>query len=464
MSDGAPERSGYVIHPSVDHAPPTAVRAEGLYLYDEAGRGYLDGCSGAVAANIGHGVPEVLEAMRAQSETLTFAFRSQFGNRPADALAERLGALAPGDLRWLFLVNSGSEATELAAKMALQHWQERGRPEKTHVLSRRISYHGITLGALSMSGHALRRSRFEALLAKDAQVATPYCLRCPLGLSYPSCGLACADDLQARIDALGAEHVAAFIAEPVVGASGAAITPPREYYARIRAICDANDVLFIADEVMTGMGRTGAMFAVEHFPAGESGFERELVPDLLVLGKGLGAGYTPVSAVLATDEVMAPIRSGSGTVLYGHTLSFNPLSAATALAVLDYVERHRLVENARERGEQLMNALKILATRHPVVGDVRGLGLLVGLELVADGALAPFPPEANVTGRLVRHAFDRGLLIYPAAGALEGAGDAVVIGPPLTIGAAEIDTLVGMVDGALSALEHELGAVAPGPT
>jgi adenosylmethionine-8-amino-7-oxononanoate aminotransferase len=454
VSDDAPGRTGYVIHPWLDRVPPIAVRGEGLYLYDEEGRRYLDGCSGAVSSNIGHGVPEVLEAMHAQAQRLTFAFRSQFGNRPAEALAERLGALAPGSLRWLFLVNSGSEATELAAKMALQHWQERGRPEKTHVLSRRISYHGITLGALSMSGHALRRSRFEALLAKDAGVATPYCLRCPLSLAYPSCELACADDLQTHIDALGADHVAAFIAEPVVGASGAAITPPHEYYARIRAICDANDVLFIADEVMTGMGRTGAMFAVEHYG---------VVPDLLVLGKGLGAGYTPVAAVMASDELMEPIRQGSGAVLYGHTLSFNPLSAATALAVLDYVEKHDLVRNARERGDQLMNALKTLAARHPVLGDVRGLGLLVGLELVADGSLAPFPPETNVTGRLVRHAFDRGLLIYPASGALEGAGDAVMIAPPLTIGAAEVDALVGMVDGAVGALERELGMAAPEP-
>jgi adenosylmethionine-8-amino-7-oxononanoate aminotransferase len=240
-----------------------------------------------------------------------------------------------------------------------------------------------------------------------------------------------------------------------VGASGAAITPPREYYARIRAICDANDILFIADEVMTGMGRTGAMFAIEHFAAG--GHERELVPDLLVLGKGLGAGYTPIAAVVATDELMEPIRRGSGSVLYGHTLSFNPLSAATALAVLDYVERYDLVSNARERGEQLMNALKTLAARHPVLGDVRGLGLLVGLELVADGSLAPFPPDANVTGRLVRHAFERGLLIYPASGAVDGAGDAVIVAPPLTIEAAEVDALVGMLDDALGALEHELG-------
>jgi len=448
VSTAGQGRSGHVIHPAVDHAPPLAVRGEGIYLVDVEGRRYLDGCSGAITANIGHGVEEVLEAIRRQSSRLTFAFRSQFSNEPADTLAERIGALAPGSLRWLFFVNSGSEATELAAKMAVQHWQERGRPEKTHVLSRTVSYHGITLGALSMSGHVLRRSRFEALLAKDATVPAPYCLRCPLSLTYPGCALACADELQARIDALGAENVAAFIAEPVVGAAGAAITPPRDYYRRIREICDANEVLFIADEVMTGMGRTGAMFAVEHFG---------VVPDLLVLGKGLGAGYTPIAAVVATDELMAPIRAGSGAVLYGHTLSANPLSAATALAVLDVLERRNLVDNARERGAQLEAALRRLAERHPVVGDVRGMGLLLGLELVADTDLTPFPPSENVTARLVRHAFERGLLIYPASGALDGAGDAVMVAPPLTVEAAEIDALVGMLDGALEALEHELG-------
>ncbi|MEJ2292269.1 MAG: aminotransferase class III-fold pyridoxal phosphate-dependent enzyme, partial [Deinococcales bacterium] len=301
---------------------------------------------------------------------------------------------------------------------------------------------------LSMSGHVHRRSRFESLLAKDAVVATPYCLRCPLSLRYPDCALACADDLQARIDALGAETVAAFIAEPVVGASGAAIAPPRDYYRRIREICDANDILFIADEVMTGMGRTGAMFAVEHY---------DVVPDLLVLGKGLGAGYTPIAAVVASDEVMGPIRAGSGAVLYGHTLSANPLSAATALAVLDVLEGRELVANARARGAQLEDALRRLAQRHPVIGDVRGLGLLQGIELVADDALTPFPPSQNVTGRLVRHAFERGLLIYPASGAVDGAGDAVIVAPPLTIEAAEVDALVGMLDDALGALEHELG-------
>ena len=454
MSAPGHERSGYVIHPAVDHAPPLAVRGEGIYLFDAEGTRYLDGCSGAVTANIGHGVEEVIEAIGRQAGQLTFAFRSQFANQPAQALAERIGALAPGSLRWLFFVNSGSEATELAVKMALQHWQEQGRSEKTRVLSRTISYHGITLGALSMSGHALRRSRFEALLAKDATVPTPYCLRCPLSLTYPGCQLACADELQARIDALGADNVAAFIAEPVVGASGAAITPPRDYYRRIRAICDANDVLFIADEVMTGMGRTGAMFAVDHF---------DVVPDLLVLGKGLGAGYTPIAAVVASDDLMAPIRKGSGAVLYGHTLSANPLSAATALAVLDVIERRELVKSARERGAQLEVALRGLAERHPVIGDVRGMGLLLGLELVADATLTPFPPAQDVTGRLVRHAFERGLLIYPASGALEGAGDAVMIAPPLTIEAAEVDALVGMLDGALNALERELGQTAPEP-
>ena len=452
MGLGGPGAGGRLIHPHLHRTPPRAVSSQGSYLVDEEGRRYLDGSSGAVTANIGHGVPEVLAAMRAQAETLAFAYRSQFSNAPAEALAERIGERAPGDLGWAFFVNSGSEATELALKLALQHWQERGRPEKVHVLSRDVSYHGNTLGALGMSGHALRRARFEPLLAKDATVATPYCLRCPLGLRYPECALACADDLQARIDALGADTVAAFIAEPVVGASGAAITPPIDYYGRIREICDANEVLFIADEVMTGMGRTGSLFAVEHY---------DVVPDLLVLGKGLGAGYTPISAVIAGDALMRPIAEGSGAVLYGHTLSANPLSTATALAVLDYLDAHDLVAKASERGAQLMAALQGLAQRHPLVGDVRGLGLLTGLELVADADLAPFPAAEDVTGRLVRHAFERGLLIYPASGFLRGAGDAVMIAPPLTVRAEEIDALTGMLDDALGALEQELGLRTP---
>jgi len=447
MSSRTRGRSGHVIHPDLRRAPPTVERGEGIYLYAEDGTRYLDGCSGAITANIGHGVAEIREAMTAQAGELSFSFRSQFSNRPAEALAERLGAALPGALGWFFFVNSGSEATELAVKMALQYWQERGRPEKTHVLSRTVSYHGITLGALGMSGHVGRRSRFEALLAKDATVASPYCLRCPYGLTYPGCALACADDLQARIDALGRENVAAFIAEPLVGASGGAITPPRDYYRRIREICDRNEVLFIADEVMTGMGRTGAMVAMEHYG---------VAPDLLVLGKGMGAGYTPISAVAASDELMEVIEGGSGTVLYGHTLSANPLSSAVALAVLRYIQDHGLVANAAERGEQLAAGLRALQRAHGIIGDVRGLGLLQGLELVSGPDLTPFPPFEDVTGRLIRHAFAHGLMIYPAAGAVNGSGDAVLVAPPLTITAAEVEDLLRLLDTALVELDAEL--------
>ncbi len=447
MSSGAGGRSGHVIHPDLRRTPPRALRGEGIYLYAEDGTRYLDGCSGAVAANIGHGVPEIREAMLEQAEKLSFSFRSQFSNEPSETLAERLGALLPGSLGWFFFVNSGSEATELAAKLAIQHWQERGLPRKTRVLSRTVSYHGMTLGALGMSGHAGRRSRFEPLLAKDATVASPYCLRCPFGQRYPSCALACADDLQARIDAAGADTVAAFIAEPLVGASGAAITPPPDYYRRIRAICDANEVLFIADEVMTGMGRTGALVAMQHY---------DVTPDLLVLGKGLGAGYTPIAAAVASDELMRPIREGSGAVLYGHTLSANPLSAAVALAVLGYLQDHELVANAAARGEQLAAGLRRLAREHRIIGEVRGKGLLQGLELVRDADLTPFPPSENVTGRLIRHAFARGLLVYPAAGAVQGSGDAVLIAPPLTIREAEVEELLRLLEDAFVELERDL--------
>ena len=441
-------RPTHVLYPSLDRKPPTVARAEGCYLYDEDGRRFLDGASGAVVANLGHGDPAVLAAMAEQAGKVSFAFRSQFTSEPAERLADELARLAPGDLAWTFFVNSGSEATELAQKIAVQTWQERGRPEKRRVLSRRVSYHGMTLGALSMSGHVGRRARFEPLLTRDDVVAAPYCFRCPLGLSFPSCDLACADTLESALADGAADTVAAFIAEPVVGASGGAITPPPGYYGRIREICDAHDVLFIADEVMTGLGRTGATFAMEHWG---------VAPDLMVLGKGLGAGYTPIGAVLVSERAIRSIRDGSGLMLYGHTMSGNPLSCAVALAVLRRIVDDGLAARAAVLGERLGEGLRALATRHAIVGDVRGLGLLWGVELVdADGGT--FPSDLGVTARLVTAAFEDGLIVYPASGAVEGRGDAILVAPPLVADAAVIDELLERLDRALDALEVGLAA------
>lgn len=440
--------ASHLLYPQLDEALPEIVRGQGCYLYDNEGRSWLDGSSGAVVANLGHGVADIVSAATRQAEQLAFVFRSQFTSRAAEELADLLADLAPGDLNRLFLVNSGSEATELAQKIAIQYWQERGEPQRIRVLSRTTSYHGVTLGALAMSGHAGRRAPFAPLLTDDARVATPYCYRCPLDLAFPGCKLACADTLRDEIERMGPETVAAFIAEPVVGASGGAIVPPPGYDVRVRELCNEYGILYIADEVMTGMGRTGLMFASER---------EDAVPDMLVLGKGLGAGYTPVGAVLVSDRIVETIRSGTGQLLFGHTMSGNPLTAATALAVVRHLLEHDLPGNAARQGEKLGRRLRELAARHPVIGDIRGSGLLWGLELVApDGA--PFPPEVAATGRLVRAAFDAGLVIYPAAGAIGGRGDAVLIAPPLNITDAVLDHLMALLDAAFSQLNRELTA------
>lgn len=437
-----------LIQPLLDGVYPTVVRGEGVFLFDHTGKRYLDGCSGAVTAGLGHGLHEIVAAMTEQAERVAFSYRLQFRNEPADQLAALLEELAPGDIRWTFFVNSGSEATETAQKMASQYWTESGRPEKNLVLSRRLSYHGITLGALSLSGHATRRRLFEPLLAHNAVVEPPHCYRCPLGKTYPECDLACADDLERQIERLGADRVAAFAAEPVIGAAGGAIVPPPDYFKRIRDICDRHDVLLIADEVMTAMGRTGKMFGMEHW---------NVEPDLITLGKGVSAGYTPLAAALASDRLVQTIRRGSGVIMSGHTYSGNPLSCAVGLAVVRYVLDHRLVERVAAAEAGMRDRLEALQRRHPMIGDVRGLGLMWGLELVADPATrTPYPSSARLAARLTAAAQEHGLLIYPAlAGADDRPGDAVIIAPPLTSSDAELDLLCELLDAALRTVESQ---------
>lgn len=437
-----------LIQPLLDGVYPTVERGVGVFLFDDTGKRYLDGCSGAVTAGLGHGLHEIVAAMTEQANRVAFSYRLQFRNEPAERLAELLEELAPGDIRWTFFVNSGSEATETAQKMASQYWTESGRPEKNLVLSRRLSYHGITLGALSLSGHATRRRLFEPLLAHNAVVEPPHCYRCPLGKTYPECDLACADDLERHIERLGADRVAAFAAEPVIGAAGGAIVPPPDYFKRIREICDRHDVLFIADEVMTAMGRTGRMFGMEHW-----GVE----PDLVTLGKGVSAGYTPLAAALASDRLVQTIRRGSGVIMSGHTYSGNPLSCAVGLAVVRYVLDHHLAERAAAAEPAMRERLEALQRRHPMIGDVRGLGLMWGLELVENPATrTPFPASTRMAARLAAAAQEHGLLIYPAlAGADDRAGDAVMIAPPLTSSDAELDLLCELLDAALRTVESQ---------
>jgi len=420
-----------LIKPVLNAVYPVISHGKGVFLYDMDGKDYLDASSGAVTANIGHGVEEITEAMLAQAKKISFVYRSQFTSDAAEKLANKLAILIKGKLQWSFFVNSGSEATETALKIAIQYWQEKGQPRKNRIISRWMSYHGITLGALSMSGHPLRRERFTALLESYPTIPAPYCYRCPLQLESTSCKLACANELEVSILRMGADNIAAFIAEPVIGAAGAAIVPPDGYFQKLKQICEKYDILFIADEVMTGMGRTGRVLASEHW-----GVE----PDIVTLGKGLSGGYSPIAATIVTEKVLEPILNGSNSIMGGHTFSANPLSCAVSLAVLEYLDCNDIVGKAEKSGEILGNLLSKIAEEFSFIGDVRGKGMLYGIEFVMDKKTKqPFPIKMDVTNKIIKQGMEHGLIVYPAAAGEEGiTGAAVIIAPPLTIRPAEL--------------------------
>jgi len=446
---GVSLEKSHLIKPVLDESLPIIDYGKGVYLYDMEGKRYLDAASGAVTANIGHGVPEIIEAMEKQAKKVSFVYRSQFTSEAAETLAQKIVDLTGESLSWCFFVNSGSEATETAMKMAIQYWQEKGIQTKTKVLSRWVSYHGITLGALSMSGHTGRRARFVPLLEDLPVINPPYCYRCPYRLEAPSCGFLCAHELNTAIQRIGADKIAAFIAEPVIGAAGGAIAPPKEYFKVIKKICEDNDILFIADEVMTGFGRTGTMLAMKHW---------DVIPDIVALGKGMGAGYAPIAAALASDKVIEPILAGSKVVMSGHTLSANPQSCAVSLAVLEYLEKHKIVEEVEQKGEYLIQQLHQLKHRFSYIGDIRGKGLLIGMEFVMNrDHKTPFPRNAMITQKIISIAKEKGLLIYPAGSGIDGVnGDSIIISPPLTITKQEIDELLSLLIESLNYLSIQL--------
>lgn len=433
----------YLIKPLVGENYPTIDRGENIYLWDKQGKKYLDGSSGAVSASIGHGVKEIIDAMTSQATRVAFVYRSQFTSDVAEELAKKISDLTPGDLNWSFFVNSGTEATETAMKMAIQHFQERGLTTKTKIISRNMSYHGITIGALSMSGHHARRKRFSSLLEDYPMVEAPYCKRCPFELNENSCNNLCATDLERTINKLGAENVAAFIAEPIVGAAGGALTPPKGYYEKIREICTKYDVLFIADEVMTGIGRTGEMFGINHW---------NCVPDIIVLGKGLAAGYTPIAAAIASDKVMKPILEGSRLVMSGHTFSANPLSASVALAVLNFVEKNSLVQNAKVQGEKILSKLREWQKQFDFIFDVRGEGLLIGVEINEE-----LFHSKSITSHVIEVAKGLGLLLYPSvSGSYGKIENSFLIAPPLVISDDQVNELLDLCLKVFEQLNSEL--------
>jgi adenosylmethionine-8-amino-7-oxononanoate aminotransferase len=437
--------AGMLIKQPLGAELPVVDRAQGVYIYDRNGRDYLDGSGGAMTVSIGHGVREVLDAMHEQAEQVCFTYRSHFTNAPAEQLAATLVELAPEGVSHAFFVNSGSEATELAMRTAQQYWRDRGHPGKTHVLGRAISYHGMTMGALSMSGHAARRSDYGNLLHTFAVAPPPYPYRFPLSGTD-------ADDFGAKVwDRIirdyGADKVAAVIVEPVVGAAGGALTPPVGYMRALRAICDRHNVLLISDEVITGMGRTGAWFGCDH---------DGIAPDMIATGKGMTSGYTPMGAVLFHERIIEAFRANGKTVPFGHTFSANPLSAATCLAVVNFMREKNVLENVDARGKQLEAGLRKLAERFSWMADVRGRGLLWGFEFVTD-AMKKTPPDAGLNANAVftAHCFRAGLIVYTAG--IAPLNNATLLAPPLVITEAEMNVLLQRLESGLVSFGAEMG-------
>jgi adenosylmethionine-8-amino-7-oxononanoate aminotransferase len=430
---------------------PDAVRGEGCFIYTADGKKILDACGGAAVVTIGHGVREIARAMAEQAEQLAYAHTSQFHTRAAEELAGRLLALAPARFREggrVFFTSGGSEATETALKLCRQYFLERSEWKRVRVASRWQSYHGSTLGALAVSGNIHRRTPFAPLLQDWGHIPPCYCYRCPLGLSYPTCEVACADELEKLVRDTDPGTVAAFICEPVVGATLGAAVPPDGYLQRIAEICRHNGILLIADEVMTGMGRTGKAFACEHWA---------VAPDMILVGKGVASGYAPLGAVLVAGHVVETIAKGSGAFLHGFTYNAHPVAAAAANAVLDYIVQEKLFERVVPAGHEVRDALDLL-WKHSIIGEVRGLGLLFGIEFVRDRETRePFPREARIAERIYGAAFEAGMLTYPIQGCADGErGDHILLAPPYTISSEEIKLLAGGLDAALANVEMSL--------
>jgi len=426
------------------------VRAKGIYLYDDEGKEYIDGCSGSMVSNIGQGVPEVVEAIAKQAATVSFTHGSRWTTAPLMKLAQMVCDLAPKGLSRLYLVSGGSEATESAIKFVRTYFIERDGPntQKHKIIARWHGFHGNTLGALSITGHMPRRQKYSPMLVDFPHIPACYCYRCHYGLTHPGCGVACAKALEEMILECGPETVAAFIAEPFIGAASGAVPPVDEYWPMVRAICDKYDVLLIADEVMTGFGRTGADFAVNHW---------NVVPDIIACAKGMSAGYSPLGGIIVKENLHQALRDGTGKFTHGHTYGSNPLSAATGVAVLTYYLKHNLAENSRVMGERMFKAFEPLWDS-PVVGDIRGRGLFCGVELVQDKkSRTPFPPELAIGEKLTQRLLKHGLVVYPGSGHADGrAGDHVLIGPPLVITSPEVDELARRLVAGVRDLEVDL--------
>ncbi|WP_299355762.1 aspartate aminotransferase family protein [uncultured Shimia sp.] len=432
------------VFPRNSKAPPIEVsHGEGAYLFDKSGKAFLN-CGDAAVSCLGHSDTLVTEAIKQQLDQVAFAHTGFFTSHPAEQLAEKLISLAPGDLDRVYFVSGGSEAMESALKLARQYYLEIGEPKRHKVIARRQSYHGNTLGALATGGNAWRRAQFAPMLIDVNHVSPCYAYRGQL-MDETDADFVdrLVQELEGQINELGPETVMAFVAEPVVGATLGAVPPVGDYFARIRAICDKHGILLILDEVMCGMGRTGTLFASEQY---------DVTPDICAIAKGLGAGYQPIGAMLCTSEIHDAIQQGSGFFQHGHTYLGHPVACAAALAVLERLVDDDVLAKVNPTGDALCEALNQSLGQHPHVGDIRGVGLFQGLELVADrDTKEPFPDGLKLHAKFKAAAFAEGLICYPMGGTLDGKrGDHVLLAPPFIISDDQVQELVEKLTKALA--------------
>ena len=440
--------TGALFHQDLTYPYPTLERGQGIYLWDDTGKRYIDGGAGATNVTLGHGRRRIVDAMADQGAKLAFCFSAHFTHQPALDLASRVAALAPGDLNHVYFVSGGSEGIEVAFKIARQFHLQRGNQSKHLVIGRWGSYHGATLGALSATGLPPLRKAFAPLLCAFPHIAPCYPYRCSLPGCQGRCSLACARQLEEAILQAGPENVAAFVAEPIVQGSIAVAQPPPEYFPLIREICDRYEVLFIADEIITGWGRTGKYFAMEHW---------DVVPDMIVFAKGISSGYCPLGGVLLRDHIRDSFASSGENFAHIFTYVNNPVAMRAGLAVLDILEEEDILEHVCQVGAYLRENSQQLRS-HSIVGEIRSQGLMMGLELVPDATNpAAFAPELQVKKRLGRILLEKGLSLGVGGGGVDGkTGDDLRLAPPLIITREQIDQVLQILDESIAELQTQL--------
>lgn len=426
---------GHVFYRKMAHHYPVIQRGEGVYLYDTEGRRYLDASGGPLVVNVGHGVGSIADAMAAQAHSIAYVHGNQFTTSAVEDLSERLAARVPIPDPRFFYLSSGSEAVETALKFVRQVQLARGELGRDRIASRWGSYHGMTLGALAASGKPSMRNLYATMFRDMPHIDPPYCYRCPFEATYPACDLACAQRLETEILRQGPERMAGFIAEPVSGATLGGVVPPNGYWPLIRAICDRYGLMLIADEVLSGFGRTGAWFAIEHFG---------VMPDIIALAKGACGGYFPLSIIGVRGADVEEVRQSYGDFNHGGTFSHHAVGAAAALATMDYLENHDLIAAGARLGAYLGHKLQASLADLDSVGDVRGIGMIWGVEFVADRETkAPYSVDAHFSDRVCERCMELGVLFYAGRGGVDGVhGDHLMVAPPYVVTVQQIDLVV----------------------